>query len=186
LRLDRIPFAERAHDDEIEAGRLGRLEGELVDAASKALMLLREEGTSVAFPEAVEQMRDEMQQVTERLMRVKVGMVTQEIEAEIVRSLEETIAALRKALRDHDRRQAKGPSSQAGPPQDPQLVDSLEELRMIRTLQMRVNRRTQRYEKLLKDGSADRDDCMEALRRLADRQQRIRQATYDLQWGKDR
>ncbi|MFV1968826.1 MAG: hypothetical protein ACC628_25695, partial [Pirellulaceae bacterium] len=37
LRLDRIPFAERAHDDEIAAGRLGRLEGKLVDAANKAL-----------------------------------------------------------------------------------------------------------------------------------------------------
>ena len=186
LRLDRIPATERAHDDEIEAGRLGRLEGELVNAANQALMLLHEEGTSVAFPEAVEQMRDEMQQVAQRLVRVQVGMVTQEIEAEIVRSLEETIAALRKALRDHDRRQAKGPSSQGGQPQDPQLVDSLEELRMIRTLQMRVNRRTQRYEQLLKDGSVDRGDCLEALRRLADRQQRIRQATYDLQWGKDR
>jgi len=187
VRLDQIPVAKRAHGDEIEAGRLGRLEGELVDAASKALMLLREEGTSVAFPEAVEQMRDEMQYVVERLVRVHVGVVTQEMEDEIVRSLEETIAALRKALRDQDRRRSQSPSSPpAGQPQDPPLVDSLEELRMIRTLQLRVNRRTQRYEKLLQDGSADRADCTEAIRRLADRQQRIRQATYDLQWGKDR
>ena len=73
VRLDRVPEAERDHDDEIEAARLSRQESQIVHEADKALLLLREEGSSVAFPEAVEQMRDDMQQVAERLAAVKVG-----------------------------------------------------------------------------------------------------------------
>ena len=48
-------------------------------------MLLRDDGTAVAFPEAAEQMRDDMQQVVERLAQAKVGKITQSIEEDISR-----------------------------------------------------------------------------------------------------
>ena len=57
-RLDKVAEAERDRDDEIEAGRLSRKEAQISAEADKALAVLREEGSAVAFPEAVTEMRD--------------------------------------------------------------------------------------------------------------------------------
>ena len=73
VRLDKVPAAERTHNHEIESSRLSGKETQIVVEADKALLLLREDGTAAAFPEAVDQMRDDMQQVVERLAQAKVG-----------------------------------------------------------------------------------------------------------------
>ena len=80
VRLDQVPEAQRTHDHEIESARLSREESQIVHEVEKALSLLREEGSSVAFPEAVEQMRDDMRQVAERSAAIKVEKLTQGIE----------------------------------------------------------------------------------------------------------
>ena len=49
------------------AGRLSRKESQIAVEADKALAVLREEGSAVAFPEAVAEMRDDMEQVVARL-----------------------------------------------------------------------------------------------------------------------
>jgi hypothetical protein len=182
--LDRVPEVNRDHDDEIEAARLGRQESLIVREIDKAMLLLREEGSSVAFPEAVEQIRDDMQQVVERLAAMKVGTITQGLEEDIIAALEETIAALEKAIKDLDEnRTPPGQTPAAGQMTEPPLVDKLAELKMIRSLQMRINRRTERYGEMLSGKQAETPELLEALRNLAERQQRIYQATYDLNRG---
>lgn len=182
--LDRVPEANRDHDDEIEAARLGRQESLIVREIDKAMLLLREEGSSVAFPEAVEQIRDDMQQVVERLAAMKVGAITQGLEEDVIAALEETIAALEKAIKDLDEnRTPPGQTPAAGQMTEPPLVDKLAELKMIRSLQMRINRRTERYGEMLSGEQAETPELLAALRNLAERQQRIYQATYDLNRG---
>jgi len=173
IRLDRVPEEERQLKVPIPAAKLASDERKQVIDADKALNLLIEEGSSIAFPETVEQMRDDMQQVADRLDEAKVGGITQGIEEDIIAALEEMIEALQKAQ------------------QDMPLVDGLAELKMIRALQMRVNTRTKRYSRLLDDaddptGQATDQDLLEALAKLADRQQRIYQITRDLVLGKNR
>ncbi len=186
-RVDSVPADARDHDDEIEAGRLSRAEALLVDEADKALLLLREDGSSVAFPEAVEQIRDDMVEVTDRLRQVKVGLLTQEIEQEIIAALEETIVALRKMQKKMESGKGQsGKPSPGGQMAEPPLVDALAELRMIRSLQLRVNRQTERYRKLLDQAQANPTEVDAAIQRLAERQQRIHQATRDLKLGADR
>jgi hypothetical protein len=73
VRLDRIAESNRGHDDEIESARLSREETLIAHEAEKALLLLREEGSSVAFPETVSLMHEDMQQVATRLGDFKVG-----------------------------------------------------------------------------------------------------------------
>src|SRR5207244_2495706 len=51
-RLDTIPAERRGANDEVESGRLSRKESVILIEAEKALAVLREEGTAVAFPEA--------------------------------------------------------------------------------------------------------------------------------------
>jgi hypothetical protein len=154
------------------------------------LNLLLEEGSSVAFPETVTQMRDDMEQVADRLDAAKVESITQGIEQDIIAALQEMIEALQKAQKDMEK-QKQQQQAQPGEPQDMPLVDAIAELKMIRALQMRVNTRTQRYAQLLDDGEdpvgqATDQDLREALAKLAERQETIYRLTRDIVLGKNR
>jgi hypothetical protein len=181
-------------DDEIrkqkESGRLGSEERKLVVEADKALNLLLEEGSSIAFPETVTQMRDDMQQVAERLDAANVGKITQGTEEDIIAALEEMIEALQKAQKDLEK-QKQQQQMMPMDPSDMPLVDAMSELKMIRALQMRVNTRTQRYSRLLDNaddpvGQATAKELVDALSKLAERQENIYRITRDLVLGKNR
>jgi hypothetical protein len=182
LRLDKVPVNERTHNHEIEASRLSGKESQIVVEVDKAAMLLREEGSAVAFPEAVEQMRDDMQQVVTRLAQTKVDKITQSIEEDIIAALKDMIAALKKAQKENKEKKPPSESSSGG---DPPLIDMLAELKMIRALQMRVNARTKRYSKMVEGEQADNAELVEAIRRLGEREQRIYRVTKDLEMGRN-
>jgi hypothetical protein len=183
LRVDRVPQEVRGRTEQIESGRLSRKEQTLVLEAERALELLHEEGTSVAMPEGVEQMRDDMIQVTAWLSQVETGELTQGVEEDIIAALEEMIAALEKAQQEMEQQQGQPPPP--GEPQDPPLIDALAELKMLRSLQVRVNKRTQRYSKLIDGEQAVQTDLLEALDSLSDRESKITQAAQDIVKGKN-
>jgi hypothetical protein len=190
IRLDRVPEDEKDVRVPIPAGKLATEERKLVVEADKALNLLLEEGSSIAFPETVSQMRDDMQQVSERLDSANVGRLTQNIEEDIIASLEEMIEALQKAQKEMEEQRQDPSQSPPMNPQDQPLVDAIAELKMIRALQMRVNTRTNRYARLLDDiddptGQATDQELIDALGSLAERQERIYQITRDLVLGKN-
>jgi hypothetical protein len=179
-RLDAAATAP-PHELEIAGGRLSRREGQLVREADRALVLLREDGTSVAFPEAVELCRDDMQSIAERLREVKFESLTQGLEEDVIAALEEALAALQQAIKDlKNQKNRPQPPAQGSPGEQP-LVDQLAELRMIRALQAQVNRRTQRYGSLIEGEQAESTELLEALREEALRQQRVFQATRELE-----
>jgi len=180
VRLDKVPEAQRSHSHEIEASRLSSRETEIVGEADRALLLLREDGTAVVFPEALEQVRDDMQQVVELLARARVGQITQTIELDIIAALEEMIAALEKAQEDARARQQQG-QPRPGQPQDPPLVDLLAEVKMIRAMQMRVNKRTERFSQMLAGEQAENPELVYQLQRLAEQQERIYRVTRQLE-----
>lgn len=183
LRLDNVPKEQWQRDEEIQAGRLSSRESELVLDAEKALAILSDDGTAVALPEAIDQMREDMQQVATRLAQNKVSEVTQAIEEDIIAALEEIIAALEKAQADMESQQQQQ-QQQQGQPSDPPLVDRLAELKMIRALQMRVNRRTNRFSELIEGEQALQPDLIEALRELSDRELRIYRVLRDIVVGR--
>ncbi|MEX0977877.1 MAG: hypothetical protein WDZ48_03445 [Pirellulales bacterium] len=184
-RLDKVPQQQRDRDDEIEAGRLSRKEGEIAVEADKALEVLREEGSAVAFPEAVTEIRDDMLTVRDHLAEAKVGEITQGVEQDIIAALEEMIAALQKAQKDiENKNQQQPPNSDGGESETP-LVDTLSELKMIRALQMRVNTRTKRYAEMTKTEQVDQPELLEALKLLGEREQRIHKVTRDIVVGRN-
>jgi hypothetical protein len=127
-----------------------------------------------------------MQQVTARLAKVDVGEVTQGLETDIIAALEETIAALERARKDLEReRTPPGGQPSGGQPAEPPLVNKLAELKMIRSLQMRINVRTKRYGQMIAGEHADTPDLLKALDDLAKRQQRVHRATADLSQGRN-
>ncbi len=186
VRLDHVPLPQRTHDHEIECARLSRQESQIVHEVDKALLVLHEEGSSVAFPEAIEQMRDDMRQVTDRLAALKVEKITQSLEKDIIAALEETIAAMEQSLKDLQKKKTPpGQMPMAGQPDDMELVDKLAELRMIRSLQMRINKRTELYGQMIQGDQAETPELLKALDGLAERQQRVYRATSDLQKGRN-
>ena len=187
LRLDRVPAASRARSHEIEGGRLSRAESQLVLEADKALSVLREDGTAVAMPEAVLEVRQDMETVVLRLAQVQTDELTQGIEQDIIAALEEMIEALEKA-QDELEQKKNDPQQpgQPGEPEEPPLVDQLAELKMIRSLQMRINRRTQTYSRLVDGEQTSRPELLEALRQLAERQERLERSTRDIATEKNK
>ncbi|HEX4128563.1 MAG TPA: hypothetical protein VHZ24_00885 [Pirellulales bacterium] len=183
-RLDRVPLTERTRSDEIESGRLGRREALIQAEAEKALVVLREEGTATAMPEAVEQMRDDMESAAARLGQFKIDARAVALEEDILAALEEMIASLQKAQRENEQRQQQ---AQPGQPGEPPLIDKIAELKMIRALQMRVNTRTRRYSELVQGevGQAAETDLLEQLRQLAEREQRVYRAAREIVLGKN-
>ena len=173
---------------ELAAAKLGRDQEGVAASAMKALALVRDDGTAVAIPQALEQVRDDAQQAAARLGRGDVGGTTRGIVADIVTGLEELLAAVERAQRDRQEQEKQAKSFGGNPPQpgDQPLVDALAELKMIRSLQLRVNGRTQRFAALLGDGieQADEPELRQALEKLAARQRLIEQAAHDIVAGR--
>ncbi len=167
--------------DYTRARQLAQQERDVELEASKALTVLREEGTSVSFPMAVEDVREDILTVARRLDEARADMLTQEIQADIVEALREMVLALQKEMEKSDDQQGQ---QQQGTPQnaqgDPVLVDLIAELKMLRTLQKRINRRTRQIGRELDGDQADNADLLEQLRQLAERQERIRQTAIDI------
>ncbi|MDB4743222.1 hypothetical protein OAF98_01940 [Planctomicrobium sp.] len=186
-RLDEIPKESRPQQSYASKTNEARKEQEdnAIDA-EKALNLLREEGSSVAFPEAVEQMNKNMQVVVSRLANEDTGKTTQLVEVLIVETLEEMIDAFQKEMKKQEEQQQNGQPQQQGQPQDPALVDQIAELKMIRSLQLQVNRITQQLGTEVVDPSAVDVDQQTLIDDIAQRQKRIQEATYDLSVGRNK
>jgi hypothetical protein len=191
-RLDQLPADSRGQPFLVQSGKLSSDERKIAIEAQKALTLLQEEGSSVAFPASVEAMHEDMEQVAERLADAKVDDITIGIEEDIIAALEELIEALQKAQKDQeDKKQQQQQQQQQQQDDEQPLVDEIAELKMIKALQERVNKRTVRYSRLLTDdqdpvGQAEGADLVDALRQLSERQQEIFQITRDIVLGKNK
>ncbi|MDX1969651.1 MAG: hypothetical protein SFV23_20925 [Planctomycetaceae bacterium] len=186
LGLAAVPADQRTDRQRGRAIELARGQDEVALLAAKALTLLKEEGSSIAFPEAVVQIRDDMLTSARRLERGDVGELTQGIQKDVVESLEEILDSLQKEIeKSKDRRQQQGQPMQQQQ-QDPALVDALSELKMLRSLQYRVNRRTKQLGRAVDGEQADDPDLQKQLRELSVRQAKIQQTAHDLATGRNR
>ncbi|HRF01293.1 MAG TPA: hypothetical protein PLI18_12295, partial [Pirellulaceae bacterium] len=184
-RLDRTVPEQRNGEFLIQNGKLSMQQRELAVQADKALTLLLDEGSSVAFPEVVEQVRDDMLQVAQRLNAGNPTRITQEIEEDIIDSLDYLIEALVKAQQDLKQQQQQAQQMPPGEAAEQPLVDEIAELKMLRGLQVRINRRHERYSRLLDDpddpvGTTDDPEIREALEKLSERQQQLFDITRDI------
>jgi hypothetical protein len=170
--------------EDLKAGDLSGREGQIVVEANKALQLLEEDGTAVAVPQVLEQARDDMKKVQALLFKTEVGPFCQSIEEDIIASLKEIIEVLKKAQQDLKDRKDQPPPPPGGKPPDPRLIDMLAELRMLRNLQMKVNKRTVEYGKQITGEQADDVAVLDELRNLAQRQVKIEKATKDIATGR--
>ena len=170
-----------ARADQQQSLKLSDQEKDIVTEANKALEILRAEGSAVAFTEVFDQLRQDMKIVQRRLGVVDPGKVTQSIETDIIDTLKEMIAALKK--KQQEITQGRPPASDGPPPpkQDPNLLDQIAELKMIRSIQARIGSRTNTLGREVEQSSDP--ETIRELRNLAERQERISVMTKVLARG---
>ena len=184
-KLSAVAAAQAERERQLEAARLSREQGAITVDAAKALTLLRDDGTAAAIPQALEQVHDDSAEAAARLTRGDVGRDTLGLLGDLVVGLEEMLAAIEKAQQAQQADEASPAGGRASAPGEQPLVDKLSELKMRRSLQLRVNTRTQRLSRLV-DAAEEQPgepELRAVLGRLAERQRAIERATRDIVEG---
>ncbi|MGF1581185.1 MAG: hypothetical protein ACFCD0_17610 [Gemmataceae bacterium] len=174
--------------NEARSIKLAGDEEKIVKQATDAIQMLEAEGSAVAFPEVFKQLREDMVQVQERFNEIKVDVITVGIEEDIVQTLEEMIEALKKAQKDLKKKKQDSKSGKkkgGGGKKDQKLLDLIAELKMIRSMQLRINKRTTDYGRAYKGEQASDTTIRRELRELADRQLRIVGVTNKIATGEN-
>jgi hypothetical protein len=187
--LSRVVPEQRRADFEIKAGKLAGEQNSIATEASRALLLLREDGSSIAFPQTVEEMKLDMQQVARRLGESRVGPITIEIENDIIETLNDLVKALASAQKENEKANSRpgGPGGSMSPGDLP-LVNQLAEIRMLRALQDRIYRRHTRYSKMIDNpddpvGETDDPEIRSALQRLTQKQKQLTEIAKEIVAG---
>jgi len=181
-KLGNLTGDERERTLEIQANKLSIEQTKVVMEGQRALLLLQDEGSSTAFPEALEQVNADAQSVSKKLAEANVSSATQLIEDEIIGALEEMLESLKQVQkkREEKKKQQSQQQQQQSDPDDQPLVDSIAELKLLKTLQMRVNRRTQSLNQEDIVGQVVEASLQQELAALAQRQQKIHEVTRDI------
>jgi hypothetical protein len=162
-------------------------EAAIIGEADKAIDLLRNEGSAVAFPQVFEEVRKDMVVVKNWLYDSNVGAETQDTEKDIIKQLENMRDALKKA--QQDLKKDPGPPGEPKPgggKQEQKLLDEIAELKLIKALQEQVNDRTTRYGRRYQGEQADDPQTRTLLRELGERQERIEQMVRDVVTGRNK
>jgi hypothetical protein len=170
-----VPMEQRDRQLDIQASNLSFEEKKIALDADRALLLLAEDGTGHAFPEVLEEVRDDMYRVATRLSQSQVDTVTQGLQEDILSTLEEMIKALQQEQRKREQNeQGQPPSGQpAGDQQQEEpLVDKIAELKLIKTQEVRIKNATERYTDVAKRAAQDAD-LTQLLGELSQRQIRL-------------
>jgi len=206
VALDKIitgnPDKKSSRAEDQKALELSDKEDEISKEANKALTLIEAEGSAVAFAEVFKQVLGDMNTTAGRLRRADVGEVTVAIENDIIDALKEMVAALKKARKDNQEPKPPMPPmppSSGGSPPDQKLIDMIAELKMIRSMQIRVNNRTTIYGKQIEGEQvpniskvADAKEKEKAVgvrkefKDLSARQQKLSKVTEDIAKGRNK
>lgn len=172
----------------IQSNRIAADQQTVLDDADAALILLREDGTAQAMVESLLQARFDMTDAKSRLDRTELGSATLAVEDSVIDALQEMLDAISLAIKEAEKRQEQqkqgAPAAGAPGGEEEKLIQLLSELRMIRSMQERVNQRTERYEKELDDlknrPDADLDDLRSKVEELARQQNRISRILHEM------
>lgn len=170
---------------QLAAAKLAGRQGDVGALADQALRVVRADGSSRVFDDALTQAVADIRSAEERLRQSQVDGTTLAIEQMVVDALAEMIAAVDESLDELEKKQQQ---PQQGAPQSPQggdqgLVSQLAELRMIRSIQARLMRQTEVWRAAAETGEAPPAEVSERLAGLADEQRKLAAAAEAVAGG---
>jgi hypothetical protein len=153
----------------------------IVAEAEKALKLMEGEGSAVVFAGVLAQVKGDMEAVQRRLAEARVEKQTQAIEEDIIEQLTLMKEALKKAKQDLEKNEGKsGMPGESPPPGDKKLLDLINELKLVKSLQEQVNKRTAGYSKQ-DPGEQAKDPLVTAeVKQLSERQRVLQEMIHKI------
>lgn len=118
-------------------------ENKIIVIADATLKLMEGEGSAVVFAGVLKEVRGDMEAIQKRLNEARVGEDTQQIEQDVIDQLKLMQEALKKAKQDLENKpsEPKPGDPNANKPNN-KLLEMLAELKLIKSLQEQVNKRT--------------------------------------------
>jgi len=136
--------------DLIGLRKLATEERELAEEANQTNEMLIEDGTSIVFPRVVSNLQADLVRLGELLEDGRADEYTQALQHDVAVTLQELIDALQRNLQ---KKKSEGGSGQCNC--EPPLVPGSAELKMLRSMQLRVHHRTELLGKVLESGELD-------------------------------
>lgn len=156
----------------------------IVVEAEKALRLLEGEGSAVVFAGVLAEVKKDMEAVAEQLKATNVGAETQLVEEQIIAQLQRMLEALKKAKQDLENQPPPpGPPGQPPPPGSQDLIKLVEQLKLLRELQVQVNERTTFFGKKSPGEQAADPFIQDQLKKLGDRQKILQDMLHKIASG---
>ena len=157
--------------DQLMMLQLATEEDEISELAQQAYELLLEDGTSIAFPEIVQDLRLDLASCSELLQKEETGLLTQLVQKEIESTLRELLESLQEEKKDN---KSQGGGGGGGGGGEQPLLKKSAELKLIRSKQRRLNRRTQGIDRLRNNGAENLAKNLEQeLDRMSDLQAKL-------------
>ena len=153
---------------------LAQQQSELTQECAQTVNLLREDGSSVSILLAVEDIETDMGSVTGWLQESMVTELTQSLQTDILESLRQLIEATQQEMQEMKEHEQQQRQQNQNSQEKPGLVKLMAEIRMLRNLQLQVNRRTKQMDGLMLSATTDVQPALrKQLQELAVRQQRL-------------
>ncbi|MGQ0614003.1 MAG: hypothetical protein ACT4PV_09730 [Planctomycetaceae bacterium] len=168
LRLRQSPEPSRADRD--SAARLSALEGELASEAEKALEILKEEGSTVVIPEIVLDLKADLDNLAAMLAKLATDEYTQQIQRDVEITLEQLLRVIQEEVKRRDQKGQGGEGDPMEGDQEENLLPTSAELKMLKEMQVQVNRRTEFFERKLQAGTQEVAELDEERTRVAKKQ----------------
>ena len=170
---------------ELSYGRcreLAQQQTELARECAQTVLLIREDGTSSAILLAVEDIESDMNSVADWMQQSNVSELTVSVQRDILESLKQLIETMQREMQQMQDQQQQDQQQQNQQQQQSPLVDLIAEIRVLKNLQLQVNRRTKQVDGLL-DGAegAERVALQKQVSELAVRQQKLFESAKDLE-----
>lgn len=170
---DQSPASRRS--TQLAAAKLAARQADVRSAAEQALRVVRADGSSRVFDDALSQTIDDALSAESRLKDAQLDPTTVALEQIVADAIAVMIAAVDDSLDEMEQQkseqQGQGQQGQSGGEQG--LVSKIAELRMIRAIQARLMRQTEVWRVASVSGSSDPEEVAQRLRRLADEQRRL-------------
>lgn len=172
-----VEYFQRA--DRLEVAEVATNQRKLSEDANSCLHILDEDGTTIVFPRVVGQIAADMMSVADRLNELKVGLLTQTIEEEIIDALTQLLEAVEKMQQENEQDDSDGGQSESGEGDSPLLPESAE-LKLLRASQFRVNTRTEALDLAQREGSETREELDDVFKSVSHRQKQCAQTAEEM------
>lgn len=160
---------------------LSQQQSELTQECAQTVNLLQEDGTSVAIVIAVEDIEADMRTVSSWMQEYKVGELTQSVQTDILNSLKQLIETTQNEMQQMQDHQKQEQQKKNANQEKPALVELMAEIRVLKSLQLQVNRRTRQVDSLVPSAPSDDLPALQKqLHDLAIRQNRLIESVREL------